>query len=137
MSATTARLELVQSRIVTEDVEAMAGFYAKLVGAEVTVNEFYVEVPAGAMSVGFSKCRFTEEHAARTGCSTSLSARAGETILDFVVDDVDAEYPRIAALGVEWVLPPTTQPWGRRSMIFRDPEGHLVNLLSRDTVTDR
>ena len=47
-------------------------------------------------------------------------------ILDFLVADVDAEYPRIAALGVGWVLPPTTQPWGSRSMIFNDPEGNLV-----------
>ena len=58
-------------------------------------------------------------------------ARGGETILDFVVEDVDAEYERIDALGVEWVLRPTTQPWGRRSMIFSDPEGHLVNVFSR------
>jgi len=42
-------------------------------------------------------------------------------ILDFLADDVDAEYERIRALGVVWVLPPTTQPWGNRSMIFRDP----------------
>jgi uncharacterized glyoxalase superfamily protein PhnB len=44
---------------------------------------------------------------------------------------VDAEYPRIAALGVGWVLPPTTQPWGSRSMVFSDPEGNLVNVFSR------
>ena len=54
-----------------------------------------------------------------------------EVILDFLVADVDAEYPRIAALGVGWVLPPTTQPWGSRSMIFNDPEGNLVNVFSR------
>jgi uncharacterized glyoxalase superfamily protein PhnB len=28
-------------------------------------------------------------------------------------------------------VPPTTQPWGDRAMTFRDPEGHLVNVLSR------
>ena len=55
----------------------------------------------------------------------------GETILDFALDDVDGAFGRIDALGVEWVLPPTTQPWGTRSMIFRDPEGHLVNVFSR------
>jgi uncharacterized glyoxalase superfamily protein PhnB len=54
-----------------------------------------------------------------------------EVILDFMVRDVDAEYRRIAALGVDWVLPPTTQPWGSRSMVFGDPEGNLVNVFSR------
>ena len=52
-------------------------------------------------------------------------------ILDFLADDVDAEYERIRALGVVWVLPPTTQPWGNRSMILRDPGGNLINVFSR------
>jgi uncharacterized glyoxalase superfamily protein PhnB len=29
------------------------------------------------------------------------------------------------------VMPPTTQPWGNRSMIFRDPAGNPVNVFSR------
>jgi uncharacterized glyoxalase superfamily protein PhnB len=124
-------MELVQSRVVTDDVEKIAGFYGELLGTSVTLNEYYVEVPSGAMSVGFSKCRFTEEQTPGVTCTSTLGARPGEIILDFVVDDVDAEYERISALGVEWVLPPTTQPWGKRSMLFRDPEGHLVNVFSR------
>ena len=28
-------------------------------------------------------------------------------------------------------MPPTTQPWGNRSMMFRDPAGNLVNVFSR------
>jgi uncharacterized glyoxalase superfamily protein PhnB len=123
-------VELVQSRIVTDDVEGLAAFYAKLVGAQVVLNEYYVEVPAGAMSVGFSKRRFTEyaeDQAERSG----RRGRADDVILDFVVDDVDAEYQRIAALGVDWVMPPATQPWGSRAMIFKDPEGNLINVFSR------
>ena len=127
-------MEFVQTRIVTDDVQAMASFYAQLVGADVALNEFYVEVPAGPAPLGFSKCRFTEEHVSKTSCSSTLGARAGETILDFVAADVDGEYDRVDALGVDWVLPPTTQPWGRRSMLFRDPEGRLVSVLSRREV---
>jgi len=29
-------------------------------------------------------------------------------------------------------MPPTTQPWGNRSMVFRDPVGNLVNVFSRE-----
>ncbi len=114
-------MELVQSRIVTDDVARLAGFYARLLDVPVTLNDYYVEVQAGPASVGFSRRRFTEY---RGDCQD-------EVILDFLVDDVDAEYPRIAALGVEWVLLPAAQPWGNRSMIFRDPAGHLVNVFSR------
>jgi predicted enzyme related to lactoylglutathione lyase len=121
-------MELVQSRIVTDDVERLAGFYARLLGVPAALNEYYVEVPAGPVSVGFSKRRFTEYRAAATDGAPELRP---EIILDFRVDDVDAEYERVKALGVEWVMPPTTQPWGARSMIFRDPEGNLVNVFSR------
>lgn len=125
-------MELVQSRIVTDDVARLAGFYGRLLGVPVTLNDYYVEVQAGPASVGFSRRRFTEyrdedgRHAARAS-----RRRQDQVILDFLVDDVDAEYPRIAALGVEWVLLPATQPWGNRSMIFRDPIGNLVNVFSR------
>jgi catechol 2,3-dioxygenase-like lactoylglutathione lyase family enzyme len=125
-------MELIQSRIVTDNVEPLASFYAALVGRPIPLNEFYVEVPTPAMSVGFSKCRYTEEQCPAAACTSSLGAKPGEIILDFLVDDVDAEYERIDALGVDWVLPPTTQPWGSRSMLFRDPEGHLVNVFSRE-----
>jgi predicted enzyme related to lactoylglutathione lyase len=123
-------MELVQGRIVTNDVEGLAAFYARLIGTPVALNEYYVEVPTGALSVGFSKCRFTE-------CGDDLPAwpesqqRRDEIILDFMADDVGAEYERIASMGVAWVMLPTTMPWGNRSMIFRDPEGNLVNVFSR------
>jgi uncharacterized glyoxalase superfamily protein PhnB len=91
-----------------------------------------VEVPAGPASVGFSRRRFTEYHddpAAGHGC---LCPHRAEVILDFRAADVDAEYRRIDPLGVDWVMLPTTQPWGNRTMTFRDPEGILVNVFSRE-----
>jgi predicted enzyme related to lactoylglutathione lyase len=121
-------VELVQARLVTEDVAGLAAFYAALVGAQVPLNDYYVEVPAGPMTVGFSKRRFTEYCAA---AYPGPARTPHEVILDFQVGDVDAEYPRIAALGAGLVLPPTTQPWGNRSMVFTDPEGNLVNVFSR------
>jgi predicted enzyme related to lactoylglutathione lyase len=125
-------MELVQSRIVTDDVERLAAFYARLVGVPVALNEYYVEVHAGPMSLGFSRRRFTEYHrCCPAATKDGAQDRRPETILDFLVEDVDAEYERVKALGVGWVMPPTTQPWGNRSMIFRDPEGNLINVFSR------
>ena len=99
-------------------------------GTPVALNEYYVEVPAGALSVGFSKCRFTEYGEDQAARPEGQRPR-DEIILDFMAGDVDAEYERIAALGVAWVMLPTTQPWGNRSMIFRDPGGNLVSVFSR------
>jgi catechol 2,3-dioxygenase-like lactoylglutathione lyase family enzyme len=133
-------MELVQSRIVTDNVERLAAFYARLIGVPVALNDYYVEIQAGPASAGVSRRLFTEyAHADSPPAGPTCLpfplhwSRPAEVILDFLVDDVDAEYSRVDALGVGWVLPPTTQPWGNRSMIFRDPAGNLVNVFSRQT----
>jgi uncharacterized glyoxalase superfamily protein PhnB len=123
-------VDLVQSRFVTDDVAQLAAFYGRLIGTDVVVNDFYVEMPMGGLSIAFSKCRFTEI-GTTCGATPEQAPRSGESILDFRTQDVDQAYARIDRIGVEWVLPPTTQPWGDRAMMFRDPEGHLVNVHSR------
>jgi catechol 2,3-dioxygenase-like lactoylglutathione lyase family enzyme len=58
------------------------------------------------------------------------SAEAGDnksSILEFKVANVDQEYARLQPLVTAWVKKPTTQPWGTRSVYFRDPDGNLVN----------
>ncbi|HEY4466100.1 MAG TPA: VOC family protein [Streptosporangiaceae bacterium] len=125
-------MELAQSRIVTDDVEGLAGFYSRLMGVPVALNDYYVEIPAGPVSVGFSRRRFTE-YGTDGGPASAAVRQPGldQVVLDFMVEDVDAEYRRISDLGVDWVMRPTTQPWGNRSMLFRDPAGNLVNVFSR------
>jgi predicted enzyme related to lactoylglutathione lyase len=50
--------------------------------------------------------------------------------VEFLVDDVDKEFERLKSLVSEWVQEPTTMPWGNRSILFRDPDGNLVNLFT-------
>jgi catechol 2,3-dioxygenase-like lactoylglutathione lyase family enzyme len=122
-------MDLLQSRFVTDDVAALASFYGRLTSSDPPLNDYYVEVPTNGMSVGFSKRRFTE-YGQSCVPSDDRFPLAGESILDFRVDDVDREFLRIDQLGVEWILRPTTQPWGARAMTLRDPEGHLVNIFA-------
>jgi uncharacterized glyoxalase superfamily protein PhnB len=51
-------------------------------------------------------------------------------ILEFEVADVDAERARLNSIITKWVLEPTNQPWGNRSMLFRDPNGNLINFYT-------
>jgi predicted enzyme related to lactoylglutathione lyase len=127
------RLELAQVRFVSTAIEPIAAFYAALLDVSVPLNEHYLEVPAGPASVGFSRVGFTEDRGPHATCASGPAAQDGESILDFTADDVDVEYWRIDELGVSWLMPPTTQPWGRRSMLFRDPRGHLINVSSPTT----
>jgi catechol 2,3-dioxygenase-like lactoylglutathione lyase family enzyme len=55
------------------------------------------------------------------------AAKNKSVILEFRVADVDQEYARLQPLVKTWVKPPTNQPWGTRSIYFRDPDGNLVD----------
>lgn len=56
----------------------------------------------------------------------SLHAEAGHRVLLCAgVDDVDAVYKALTAKGVAFIKPPISQPWGRRTAYFADPEGNL------------
>jgi predicted enzyme related to lactoylglutathione lyase len=47
------------------------------------------------------------------------------------VADVDTEYRRLGELiGDSLVQAPTTMPWGNRSLLFRDPDGNLINFFT-------
>jgi uncharacterized glyoxalase superfamily protein PhnB len=120
-------MELVQSRFVTNDVARLARFYGSLVATDVVLNDYYVEVPTAAQRVGVSRMRFSDLQGG--ACGAPGGVHLGATILDFAAADIDIEYERICAMDVEWLMPPTLQPWGRRSMMLRDPEGHLVSVF--------
>ena len=44
----------------------------------------------------------------------------------FTVDDVDIEFERLKALGIEIIDPPTVRPWGAKNMTFSDPDGNSI-----------
>lgn len=58
-------------------------------------------------------------------------------ILEFIVEDVDAEYERLSDQIGEVVTVPTTMPWGNRALLVRDPDGNLVNLFTPVTEAAR
>ena len=122
-------MELVQSRLVTDDVAGLACFYAALLDAHVVPNDYYVEVATSAQRVGLSRMRYCDVQ--RVSCVPPEGVELGAVILDFAADDLDQEHARIRALGVDWLMAPTMQPWGRRSMMLRDPEGHLINVFEK------
>jgi uncharacterized glyoxalase superfamily protein PhnB len=124
-------MDLTQTRIVTSDVAALVAFYAALIGVEVVANDYYVEVPAGGTALAFCRRQFNEPD---TLDGSSPLTAIDKVVLDFQVDDVDAHFERVNRLGVEWIMAPTTQPWGKRSMMFRDPEGHVINIFSATQV---
>lgn len=68
------------------------------------------------------------------GADSARPADNRSVIIEFRVADVDHEYRRLVQLVDEFVQAPTTMPWGNRSLLFRDPDGNLVNFFTPVTV---
>ena len=49
--------------------------------------------------------------------------------------DVDRCAAELVAAGVAIELPPTDQPWGHRTLFFRDPDGNVIEIYA-DIATD-
>ncbi|PYD01961.1 glyoxalase [Microbacterium esteraromaticum] len=59
-----------------------------------------------------------------------IAGAAGQgLLLVFVVEDLDAQFARIAASGARVVTPPETEPWGERYCQFADPNGLIWQLV--------
>lgn len=86
----------------------------------------YVEFPTGVSSLAIFSANVQENyisHSAEPGNNRSA-------ILEFRVSDAGKEYKRLQTIVTTWVKVPTTQPWGTRSIYFRNPDGNLVDFFT-------
>ena len=109
--------------IISADVRRLAEFYIQVLGVEGTVNSTFV----GLATKGAALSIFSEEGMEDMASGSMQGAGRGGYTIEFEVADVDRQYQRLQAMQVPIVKPPTTQPWGRRSVWFRDPDGNIVN----------
>ncbi len=124
-------MKLVSTRIITADVPSLVGFYELVTGADaVWANDLFAEIPTpvGTLAIGSDKT------VSLFGAGSAEPAANRTAIIEFIVADVDAEYDRLRDRLDEVVTEPTTMPWGNRALLFRDPDGNLINLFT--PVTD-
>ena len=89
-------------------------------------GENYAEFPTGVGTLAIFSAEAQEKYI--PGSTKALGNRS--VILEFRVADVDQEYRRLQDLVKTWVKPPSTQPWGTRSVYFRDPDGNLIDFYA-------
>ncbi len=120
-------MDFVSVRVITEDVQRLVGFYEQATGLRATWgNENFAELATAAGTLAIASTRTVPVFApgaARAGRNQSV-------IIEFLVDDVDATYEKLAGSVEDFVNQPTTMPWGNRSLLFRDPDGNLVNFFT-------
>ena len=124
-------MKFISTRMITADVNRLVAFYEMVTGiSAVWGNNLFAEIPTpnGTLAIGSDKT------VPLFGAGSAEPAANRSAILEFIVEDVDAEYHRLRERVVEVVTEPTTMPWGNRALLFRDPDGNLVNLFT--PVTD-
>lgn len=112
--------------LITQDVPRLHKFYQDVLQVQAEGDANFVAFE----STGIPLTLFHTEGMEHMAPGSMQGAGIGNVVLEFEVEDVDAEYARLLEMGAPIVKPPTTQPWGLRSVWFRDPDGNIVNFFA-------
>jgi catechol 2,3-dioxygenase-like lactoylglutathione lyase family enzyme len=119
-------MRFVSVRIITADIKRLVAFYERVTGAALAVyTDDFAELITPSATLAIASTRTLQLF----GGDIARAAANHSAIVEFLVDDVDADYRRLDG-AIELVQAPTTMPWGNRSLLFRDPDGNLVNLFT-------
>jgi len=114
--------------VVTTDVERAAAFYTQVLGfketlrLETTHSGTIVFVSANGTQLELFGGGNPKEPGEGEG-------KVGFPHVALLVDDVDLEYERLKALGVEFDVPPTEADAGIRLAFFKDPDGNRLEII--------
>jgi uncharacterized glyoxalase superfamily protein PhnB len=118
-------MKFASTRLVAADMKAMVGFYELVTEQRAEwLAPVFAEIvtPSATLAIGSS------ETVALFRQGSAEPAANSTAIIEFQVDDVDAEFARLKDK-VEVVHEPKLMPWGNRAAQFRDPEGTAVSLF--------
>jgi uncharacterized glyoxalase superfamily protein PhnB len=123
-------MKFASTRLVAADIQLMVAFYELVTGQKAEwLAPVFAEIvtPTATIAIGVADTVALFKPG-------SAEPRANRTaILEFMVEDVEAEYLRLKHQ-VDLVHEPKTLPWGNRTFMCRDPEGTAVALYQ--PVTD-
>ena len=120
-------MKVASLRIITADIRQLVLFLEKAttLSAKWSTDDFAeIVTKSFTLAIGSIKTlAFFGEGVAQPSFNKSL-------IIEFLVENVDDDYERIKDLTCDIVQKPTTMPWGNRSLLFRDPDGNLINFFT-------
>jgi uncharacterized glyoxalase superfamily protein PhnB len=123
-------MKFASTRLVAADIKAMVGFYEMVTGQRAEwLAPVFAEIVTPSATLAFGSV----ETVALFKEGSAKPAANRTAIIEFQVEDIDAEFARLREK-VDVVQEPTMMPWGNRAAQFRDPEGTLVGMYT--PVTD-
>ena len=122
-------MTLVSIRIITGDVKSLVDFYEQVTNLKlVQFTDDFAELQTKSATLAIGSTRTLSFFG---GEEVAKAAQNRSAIIEFLVDDVDTEFARLESfLGKNVIQKPTLMPWGNKSLLFRDPDGNLVNLFT-------
>lgn len=122
-------MNLLSIRIITEDIKSLVAFYERITETPLTkYTEDFAELHTQSATLAIGSTRTLQFFG---GDEVAKAAQNRTAIIEFKVTDVDKDYERLAGfLQPYLVQQPTTMPWGNRSLLFRDPDGNLINFFT-------
>lgn len=106
--------------VCTERMEEMASFYQKALElGPYQPSQLHLGQSIGPVYFGFDQVE---------RCDGTAPSRVS---VWFTVDDLQATFERVVALGAEVKYPPTEKPWGARLAAVLDPDGNTLGLSQR------
>lgn len=120
-------MDFVSIRIITTDVTRLVEFYERATGVRaVWATEDFAELRTPHATLAIAGTRTVPLFA--PGSARPADNRS--VITEFLVDDVDRVHRDLSDVVTDFVTEPTTMPWGNRSLLFRDPDGNLLNFFT-------
>lgn len=121
-------MKFASLRLIARDIQGLVAFYETVTGLKADwLAPVFAEIVTRSATLAIG----TEDTVAlfKEGSAEACANRSA--ILEFQVEDIDAEFARLKGLDV--VHPPKLMPWGNRAFQLRDPEGNLVSLYMPET----
>jgi catechol 2,3-dioxygenase-like lactoylglutathione lyase family enzyme len=103
----------------SENLSAAKHFYANVLGLHAVMDHGWIVTLADQQRPDVQISLMTHDKTAPVIPDASIE-----------VDDVDARYAAAIQNGAVIVHPLTDEPWGVRRFFVRDPDGHVINVLS-------
>lgn len=108
--------------VYVSDLDKAASFYRDTLGLTPTIEDAsfgYLGFAAGSVRLGVARVDPESEQADLIGRHTGVG---------FAASDVSKTAAELGALGVNFTMPPSKQPWGGFMAMFSDPDGNVYYL---------
>ncbi|MBO8197315.1 VOC family protein [Streptomyces smyrnaeus] len=120
-------MDFVSIRIITDDAARLVEFYERATGVQaIWATEDFAELKTAGATLAIASSRTVPLFAP----GSARPADNHSVITEFLVEDVDRVHRNLTGFVTDFVSGPTTMPWGNRSLLFRDPDGNLVNFFT-------